>query len=189
MNLSAPRMARTPARRSVRIRSDQAASSGQADQVHDRCNAAEADRRGSDGSSVATPRPPCGDFTEDVPDAEPRRVPSFDSDFNYDFNVSVDPEDLARDEAWCNYAMRPVVSDEMSGVSIFARNAAGEVFHPYSTFARGCERLLGACDYFDMSPSGRNETIAGNLTDWVRHHDRYGSATSADACCQAPDAA
>ena len=25
----------------------------------------------------------------------------------------------------------------------------------------------------DLAPKGRNENVRGNLTDWVRHHDRY----------------
>lgn len=41
--------------------------------------------------------------------------------------------------------------------------------------------FLPAYHFLDITPNGRNETINGNLTDWVRHHDRYGEAT--DACC------
>ncbi len=29
--------------------------------------------------------------------------------------------------------------------------------------------------YLDLTPKGRNESPGGNLTDWVRHHDRYGA--------------
>jgi predicted dithiol-disulfide oxidoreductase (DUF899 family) len=36
------------------------------------------------------------------------------------------------------------VSRELPGVSIFCKNEAGEVFHTYSTYARGLDMLLGA---------------------------------------------
>jgi len=28
--------------------------------------------------------------------------------------------------------------------------------------------------FLDLTPKGRDENGRGNLTDWVRHHDRYG---------------
>jgi predicted dithiol-disulfide oxidoreductase (DUF899 family) len=34
--------------------------------------------------------------------------------------------------------------------------------------------LLGTYVVLDLTPKGRNETGPNfNLTDWVRHHDRY----------------
>lgn len=107
---------------------------------------------------------------------------SFDSDFNYDFHVSFTEDDSAKGEMYYNYQMRPFVSDEMSGLSVFIRDAAGAVFHTYSSFARGNEGFLGAYHYLDVTPNGRNETGPGhNLGDWVRHHDRYGDHGSVDA--------
>jgi hypothetical protein len=32
-----------------------------------------------------------------------------------------------------------------------------------------------------LAPKGRNETERGNLTDWVKLHDRYDTAGYADA--------
>ena len=43
----------------------------------------------------------------------------------------------------------------------------------YSSFARGGEVMLAAYALLDMTPKGRNEGIRGNLTDWVKLHDRY----------------
>jgi len=37
--------------------------------------------------------------------------------------------------------------------------------------ARGVDILLGAHNYLDLTPKGRNET---STMDWVRLHDRYG---------------
>jgi predicted dithiol-disulfide oxidoreductase (DUF899 family) len=108
-------------------------------------------------------------------------VSSFDSDFNYDFNVSFTPEQIASGEVYYNFATRPFQSDEMSGRSVFYRDAAGDIFHTYSAFARGGELFLGTYAYLDITPIGRNETINGNLTDWVQRHDRYGDKCSAES--------
>ena len=67
----------------------------------------------------------------------------------------------------------PVVIDEMSGRSVFYRDESGQIFHTYSSFGRGGEMFLGSYAFLDITPKGRDETINGNLTDWVRHHDRY----------------
>ena len=99
-------------------------------------------------------------------------VSSYGNDFNYDFHVSFTPEEIARGEAYYNYAVRPV-ADEMSGRSVFYKDEAGQIFHTYSAYARGGEMFLGSYAVLDITPKGRDETINGNLTDWVRHHDRY----------------
>lgn len=100
-------------------------------------------------------------------------VSSFGNDFNHDFHVSFTPEQKAAGEVYYNYDMRPFQSDEMSGRSVFYKDAAGNVFHTYSSYGRGGEMHLGTYHYLDITPKGREETIRGNLTDWVRHHDRY----------------
>jgi predicted dithiol-disulfide oxidoreductase (DUF899 family) len=57
-------------------------------------------------------------------------------------------------------------------VSVFYRDGTGEVFHTYSTYARGTELLVGAYNYLDLTPKGRNEKT---IFDWVRRHDEYGN--------------
>jgi predicted dithiol-disulfide oxidoreductase (DUF899 family) len=57
---------------------------------------------------------------------------------------------------------------------------AGQVFHTYSSYARGGEVLLGAFNWLDLTPKGRNET--GTMS-WVRLHDEYDQG--AHACCHA----
>ena len=37
----------------------------------------------------------------------------------------------------------------------------------------GGEDYLGTYRLLDIVPKGRDERVNGNLTDWVRHHDRY----------------
>lgn len=125
-------------------------------------------------------------------------VSSFGSDFNYDYHVSFRPDD-SEGRVVYNYETRDFESEELSGLSVFYKDAAGEVFHTYSCYARGGEKGLGAYMLLDLTPKGRNETgPRHDLTDWVRHHDRYGVGGSVDrtgryqpaakaaACCHAP---
>jgi predicted dithiol-disulfide oxidoreductase (DUF899 family) len=103
------------------------------------------------------------------------------NDFNFDFNVSFTPEQIASGKTFYNYQPGARVIDEMSGRSVFYKDEAGQIFHTYSSFARGGEMFLGSYAFLDITPKGRDETINGNLTDWVRHHDRYDDSTS--SCC------
>lgn len=110
-------------------------------------------------------------------------VSSFGNDFNYDFHVSFTPEQLAARNAEYNYQMIDPGIEELPGYSVFAKNKTGEVFHTYSAFARGGEALLGTYALLDMTPKGRDETLNGNLTDWVKRHDEYTNTGKAGACC------
>lgn len=110
-------------------------------------------------------------------------VSSFGSDFNYDFHVSFTPEQLAARNAEYNYQTMDPGIEELPGYSVFAKNDAGEVFHTYSAFARGAEALLGTYALLDMTPKGRDETLNGNLTDWVKRHDEYAANGKSGTCC------
>ena len=104
-------------------------------------------------------------------------VSSYRNDFNRDYHVSYTNNEIAAGKVYYNYAMSDFVSEELSGNSVFYKDDAGNVFHTYSTYGRGDEMLVGAYMYLDLTPKGRNETgPRHNLTDWVRHHDRYGAA-------------
>jgi predicted dithiol-disulfide oxidoreductase (DUF899 family) len=110
-----------------------------------------------------------------------RWLSSHGNDFNYDFHVSFTPEEIAAGTAFYNYRLGARVIDEMSGRSVFYKNEAGEIYHTYSSFARGGELFLNSYAFLDITPKGRDETINGNLTDWVRHHDRYDDGEP--SCC------
>lgn len=121
-------------------------------------------------------------------------VSSFRSDFNFDFNVSFTPEQRAAGEALSNYAFGDPGIDEIGGHSVFHKDAEGRIHHTYSAFNRGDESLIGTYSYLDLTPLGRNETGPNHdLTDWVRHHDRYGAGgfvdptgryqASSSSCC------
>jgi predicted dithiol-disulfide oxidoreductase (DUF899 family) len=116
-------------------------------------------------------------------------VSSFGSDFNYDFHVSFRLEDLVKGEVYYNYRLIESSSPELPGISTFCKDGAGTIFHVFSSFGRGDELLIGAYNYLDLTPKGRDETGPyGNLTDWVKHHDKYETAPDSqiedpDACC------
>ena len=110
-------------------------------------------------------------------------VSSYGSAFNFDYHVSFTKDDMARGEVYYNYAATAAVSDELSGFSVFCKDASGAVFHTYSCYARGDEDVLGTYFFLDRTPKGRNEHGPHhNLMDWVRHHDRYDAAPAASCC-------
>ncbi|WP_157018102.1 DUF899 domain-containing protein [Mesorhizobium xinjiangense] len=96
---------------------------------------------------------------------------SHGSDFNFDFGVSFKKEDLAGGRAIYNYGTVIKNSEDMHGTSIFTRDDGGDIFHTYSTYARGDEPLIGAFSWLDLTPKGRNET--GGTMSWVKLHDEY----------------
>lgn len=99
-------------------------------------------------------------------------VSSGNSDFNYDFGVSFTPEDLAAGRAAYNYGHATIRSSpDMFGVSVFVKDGDGGICHSYSTYHRGTELLMGALNWLDLVPQGRNEA-AGTMS-WVRLHDEY----------------
>ncbi|HWL55834.1 MAG TPA: thioredoxin family protein [Paracoccus sp. (in: a-proteobacteria)] len=90
--------------------------------------------------------------------------------FNFDFAVSFTPEDREAGRAIYNYGTVIRNSPDMFGTSIFAKDESGDIFHTYSTYHRGNELQIGAFNWLDLTPKGRNETGTMN---WVRLHDEY----------------
>jgi predicted dithiol-disulfide oxidoreductase (DUF899 family) len=100
-------------------------------------------------------------------------VSSFGNDFNRDFHVSFTPEELASGAVDYNYAKGKFPSEEAPGVSVFYKDHSGAIFHTYSAYARGLDMLVGAYNYLDLAPKGRDEGGLPWSMAWVRHHDRY----------------
>jgi predicted dithiol-disulfide oxidoreductase (DUF899 family) len=100
-------------------------------------------------------------------------VSSFRSNFNFDYHVSFTPEQMAAGKVEYNYALGEFPSEEAPGVSVFAKDANGEVFHTYSAYARGLDILVGVYNFLDLVPKGRDEDGLAFSMSWVRHHDRY----------------
>jgi predicted dithiol-disulfide oxidoreductase (DUF899 family) len=79
---------------------------------------------------------------------------SFGSDFNYDFHVTLDP---AVAPPVYNYSpVEDASPGEVPGQSFFLRDG-DQVFHTYSTFARGTEATGGSYYYLDLTALGRQE--------------------------------
>ena len=109
-------------------------------------------------------------------------VSSFASDFNYDHNVSFTREEMAQGKLTYNYAEMPgSPAEELPGASVFYKNAAGEIFHTYSAYARGLDILVGTYNFLDLAPKGRDEENLKHSMAWVRHHDRYDDSYVVDA--------
>jgi predicted dithiol-disulfide oxidoreductase (DUF899 family) len=105
-------------------------------------------------------------------------VSSGGNDFNYDFQASFKPEQIANGEAMFNYAKVPTDFTDMSdreGVSAFYRDASGDIYHTYSTFARGIDLLNTTYNFLDLTAKGRDETPE-TKQDWVRFRDEYPAA-------------
>jgi len=100
-------------------------------------------------------------------------VSSFGSDFNFDYQAAVTPDVLAEGVAYYNYGTRPNRSSDMVGISVFAKDAAGEVYHTYSCYSRGVEMVNGAYHFLDLVPKGRDEGEFAAAQAWVRRHDQY----------------
>ncbi|MDR0211930.1 MAG: thioredoxin family protein [Pseudomonas putida] len=131
-----------------------------------------------DVSLVAVSRAPYGEF-QDFRRRMGWRFPWFSShggSFNEDFGVSVATDGSGQ----YNYEVYAGSERELPGLSAFYRDGNGEVYHTYSTYARGLDILVGAYNFLDIAPLGRNE---GGTMDWVRHHDRYEVGERAGHCC------
>ena len=107
-------------------------------------------------------------------------VSSHGSDFNSDYHVSFTAEEMARGKVYYNYALTEFPAEEAPGLSVFARAKNGEVYHSYSTYARGLDHLIGAYNLLDLVPKGRDEDPEATMS-WVRHHDRYDQPADAVA--------
>lgn len=106
-------------------------------------------------------------------------VSSHGTDFNHDYHVSFTPAELAEGKVYYNYAKQGFPHEEAPGISVFARDAAGAVYHTYSTYGRGVEMAMGTYPLIDLVPKGRDEDGMEYGMEWLRHHDRYEPATAA----------
>jgi predicted dithiol-disulfide oxidoreductase (DUF899 family) len=71
-----------------------------------------------------------------------------------------------------NYSETEFPSEEGPGVSVFYKDGTGAVFHTYSSYARGLDILVGAYNFLDLAPKGRDEDAMGGMA-WLRRRDEY----------------
>ena len=100
-------------------------------------------------------------------------VSSGRTDFNYDYGVSFHEKDLKKGPVTYNYAARKTDSEEMPGLSVFYRDKAGNIFHTYSSYARGLDMMNTVYQYLDLTPKGRDEDKLEFTMEWLDFHDRY----------------
>jgi predicted dithiol-disulfide oxidoreductase (DUF899 family) len=119
---------------------------------------------------------------------------SHGSDFNFDFQAGVTPEQQREGTIEYNYRREPPAAElssrttpegvktfaamtgtdpatytrERPGLSAFALED-GVVYHTYSAYARGLDATWSMYQWLDRAPKGRNETDL-----WFRRHDEYG---------------
>ena len=101
-------------------------------------------------------------------------VSSGRTDFNYDFQASFSPEDAKSGSAYYNYGTTRAGGVDREGISVFCQDAAGQVYHTYSAYARGIDLLSGTYNVLDLVPKGRDEAGLPSPQAWVRYHDTYG---------------
>ena len=98
---------------------------------------------------------------------------SLDSTFNRDYGVSFTPEEVASGKVAYNYGQFENGGSEMPGISVFIKDADGNVFHTYSCYARGIDMMNVAYQYLDLVPKGRDE--GDHPMAWLRLRDEYGA--------------
>jgi len=108
---------------------------------------------------------------------------SANTDFNYDFHVTLDPavapveynfksaDELAKDR---DDHQPP--TGEAHGISVFFR-LGGELFHTYSTYARGGENVSNAYELLDLTPYGRQQDFEDSPPGWPQE-PTYGKKSS-----------
>ena len=100
-------------------------------------------------------------------------VSSHGTNFNFDYHVSATEEEKTKGKMFYNYRTDELIGDEMPGLSVFYKDAKGDLFHTYSTYARGLDILVGAYNFLDLAPKGRDEDHLDFTMEWVRRHDQY----------------
>lgn len=109
-------------------------------------------------------------------------VSSYGSDFNYDYHVSFTEDQIKNGGVYYNYAYSTHDTDtESPGSSVFYKDGAGQIYHTYSSYSRGGDILIGAHNFLDLMPKGRDEH---GTMDWMRLHDQYDNVKNdSDSCC------
>ena len=107
-------------------------------------------------------------------------VSSNQTDFNFDFHVSFTPEQIKSGVLPYNYTKFKMKIDELQGVSAFYQDKQGDIYHTYSSYARGIDLLNTTYNFLDLTAKGRDEH-PDRTQAWVRYHDKY-KGVSPDCC-------
>jgi predicted dithiol-disulfide oxidoreductase (DUF899 family) len=108
-------------------------------------------------------------------------VSTVGDDFSRDYHVLFTSEEIERKSGYYNYdGAQTFPVRDAPGISVFAKDDKGAVFHTYSAYARGLDAFIGAYQLLDIVPKGRDEVGLSYGMEWLRHRDRYGDATFVD---------
>ena len=101
---------------------------------------------------------------------------ALESDFNFDFHASfTDAQRNGEEPAEYNFAPIEEPFSELPGLSAFALED-GVVYHTYTSQERGGDILIGAYQFLDRAPRGRDEDGLEWPMAWVQRHDEYAQA-------------
>ena len=100
-------------------------------------------------------------------------VSSAPCNFSNDYHAWYTPEQIAAGEVAYNFQPGLHYGEHAPGVSVFARDGSGSIYHTYSCYARGLDPLNGCYQLLDLVPKGRDEAELSMPMAWLRHHDRY----------------
>jgi predicted dithiol-disulfide oxidoreductase (DUF899 family) len=98
-------------------------------------------------------------------------VSSFGSDFNYDMHVTLDESvapievNFESKEEFVRKHPTAAPKGEVQGLSVFFK-VGDDVFHTYSTYARGVENLVDSYTILDCTPYGRQEDWEDSPPGW-----------------------
>ena len=101
-------------------------------------------------------------------------VSSAGSDFNFDYHVSLRPEEVGHEVEY-NYRPIKLTVEEQPGISVFYKDPQGAIFHTYSTYSRGLDMMNAAYHFLDLTPKGRDEAGLSYPMAWLRYRDSYGT--------------
>jgi predicted dithiol-disulfide oxidoreductase (DUF899 family) len=100
-------------------------------------------------------------------------VSSLGNEFNFDYDVSFDPDRSPDERVYYNYRETTFPSSEAPGISVFFKDKDGAIYHTYSAFARGLEDFNGTYRLLDATPKGRDEDALSYPMEWVQRRDQY----------------
>jgi predicted dithiol-disulfide oxidoreductase (DUF899 family) len=105
-------------------------------------------------------------------------VSAANTDFNYDYQVSFKPDQVAKGGAMYNYDPYQGTMTDLPGFSVFLKDESGSLFHTYSTYARGLDPMNAAYQLLDLVPKGRDEASLASPMSWVKLRVLYDTQTA-----------
>jgi len=100
-------------------------------------------------------------------------VSSSNNSFSFDYNVSFSDEQRNAGQVEYNFRQSDTTMSELPGISVFAKDDSGAIYHTYSTYSRGLDNMNVIYQYLDLLPKGRDEEQLDFTMAWVKRKDQY----------------